>query len=58
MNKLGFSEDKVGHMTLKKWNMLYRAYKNEYDIESIMQSKGLTYRELEKETTIDDVIPF
>lgn len=44
-------------MTLKKWTLMYNSYKKEYDKTFLMKSKGLTYSELEKEITIDDVIP-
>ena len=57
MNKLGFTEKQVGHMTLKKFELLYSAYKQEYDKEFIMRCKYLTYKDLETPTSIDDVIP-
>lgn len=57
MNKLGFTEKQVGHMTFKKWNKLYDAYKSVYDKEYNMKNRGLTYAQLEYEPTIDDVIP-
>jgi len=57
MNKLGFTEKQVGHMTLKKWSLLYKAYKDNFDLELSMQLKGVKYSDLEREITIDDVIP-
>lgn len=45
-------------MTLKKWNLLYKAYKSHYDLEYTLQYKNKRYSDLEKETTIDDVIPY
>lgn len=57
MNKLGFTEKQVEHMTLKKWKLLYKAYKLEFDREMYMTREYKTYDELEKEPTIDDVIP-
>ena len=57
MNKLGFTEKQVGHMTLKKWNLLYSAYKDNFDMELTLKLKGLRYSDLNKEVTIDDVIP-
>lgn len=58
MNKLGFTERQVGHMTFRKWSKLYEAYKSEYDKELVMNTRGITYAQLEYEPTIDDVIPF
>jgi hypothetical protein len=58
MNKLGFTERQVGHMTYRKWALLYKAYKNNFDIELVMKNKGVRYADLEKEITIDDVIPY
>jgi hypothetical protein len=57
MNKLGFTEKQVGHMTLKKWSLLYKAYKDNFDMELTMKIKGLRYSDINKEITIDDVIP-
>jgi len=57
MNKLGYTEKQVGHMTLRKWSLLYKAYKNQFDLELAIKTKGLRYVDLEKEITIDDVIP-
>lgn len=44
-------------MTLKKWSLLYKAYKDNFDLELSMQLKGVKYSDLEREITIDDVIP-
>lgn len=44
-------------MTLKKWHSLYKAYKKNFDLELSMQLKGVKYSDLEREITIDDVIP-
>jgi len=57
MRKLGFTESQVGHMTLKKWNLLYKAYKLEFDRELWMDRNNKTYAMMEKEPDIDDVIP-
>lgn len=57
MNKLGFTEREVGHMTIRKWHKLYKAYKSNFDFEFTMKHKNLRYMDIEKEITIDDVIP-
>lgn len=57
MNKLGFTEKQVGHMTFRKWNLLYQAYKDQFDLELAMKANGKRYADIEKEVTIDDVIP-
>lgn len=44
-------------MTLKKWSLLYKAYKDNFDMELTMKIKGLRYSDINKEITIDDVIP-
>lgn len=45
-------------MTLKKFIMLYKAYKSNFDLEMLMKRKGITYEKLEYEPDIDDAIPF
>ena len=63
MNKFRYTERDVGHMTLSKWNMLYDAYKRNFDNELILTLSRKTYTEYEKENNlysenrIDDVIP-
>ena len=57
VKKLGFTEKEIGHMTYRKWALLYKAYKDNFDLELTMQNKGVKYSDLEKEITIDDVIP-
>lgn len=54
---MGFSEREVGHMPPEKFTRLYRAYKNNFDLEMMMKLKGITYAELSKEQTLNDVIP-
>lgn len=44
-------------MTFRKWALLYEVYKSEYDKEFMMQTKHLLYEDLNKEASIDDVIP-
>ncbi|WP_186430880.1 hypothetical protein [Clostridium sp. BSD9I1] len=44
-------------MTIRKWHKLYKAYKSNYDLELTMKHKGLRYMDIEREVTIDDVIP-
>lgn len=57
INKLGYTEKQVGRMTIRKWNLLYDAYKESFDMELVMRKRGIRYADVEKETTIDDVIP-
>lgn len=57
MNKLGFTEKQVGHMTWRKFWKLYKAYQKTFDDELIMKLKSITYSSLNREVTIDDVIP-
>jgi len=56
--KMGFTEKRVGHMTLRKFSLLYQAYKNDFDLEMAMTNKGIRYIDMETEATLDDVIPF
>lgn len=58
MNRLGFSEKEVGRMTLKKWVLLFKAYKQMFDNEMLLTASRKTYAEVERPITIDDVIPF
>ena len=58
MNKLGFSEKEVGHMTLKKWSMLWKAYAKNFDNELYLTAMKKTYEETTKPKDIDDIIPF
>jgi len=55
---MGFSEREIGHMSLDKFNRLYKAYKDDFDTEMIMRENKIKYSDLGKETTINDVIPF
>jgi hypothetical protein len=56
--KMGFTERQVGHMTFCKFDKLYQAYKNIFDLENKLKYNRTTYAELEKEETLDDAIPF
>jgi hypothetical protein len=56
--KMGFTEKQVGHMTFYKFDKLYQAYKNIFDLENKLKYNRTTYAELEKEETLDDAIPF
>ena len=58
MNRLGFTEKEVGRMTLKKWQLLYRAYQKNFDNEMLLTLSRTTYEEATREVTIDDVIPY
>jgi len=43
-------------MTFRKWSLLYKAYKQDFDIELMLKLQGKRYADL-KPITIDDVIP-
>jgi hypothetical protein len=55
--RMNFTEKEVGHMTLTKFNKLYQVYKNTFDLENVLKYRKLTYAELDKEETLDDLIP-
>ncbi len=44
-------------MTYRKWNLLYKAYKSNFDIELYLKLSKKRYMDIEKEIDIDDVIP-
>lgn len=56
--KMGFTEKQVSHMSFRKFCLLHRAYKNVFDMEATLKYNKLTYSDLEKEKTLDDVLPF
>lgn len=45
-------------MTLKKWQLLYKAYQKHFDNELMLTLSRTTYEQATKEVSIDDVIPF
>ena len=45
-------------MTFGKFMRLYNAYRNNFDVETALRSKGILYSEIGKEPSISDVIPF
>lgn len=45
-------------MTYRKFRMIYNVYKSEFDLELLLAKTVTTYEKCEKETDIDDVIPF
>lgn len=53
---MGFTEKQVGHMTVTKFNKLYQVSKDIFDLENRLKNKNMTYRELEYEPTLDDVL--
>jgi len=57
MNKLGFTEKEIGHMTYRKWYLLFQAYKSNFDDELILTASRKTYAEVTKPVSIDDIIP-
>lgn len=44
-------------MTFKKWHLLYKAYKSNFDIELYLNLNKKRYADIEKQIDIDDVIP-
>jgi hypothetical protein len=55
---MGFSEKEIGRMSFRKWKLLYEAYQLVFDMESTLIRNGRQYADLNREITIDDVIPF
>lgn len=53
---MGFTEKQVGHMTVTKFNKIYQVYKDTFDLETRLKRNSLTYRDLEYEPTLDDVL--
>jgi hypothetical protein len=53
---MGFTEKQVGHMTVRKFVALYNVYKDTFDLENKLKNSNRTYRELEFEPTLDDVL--
>ncbi|WP_162300643.1 hypothetical protein [Anaerosacchariphilus polymeriproducens] len=45
-------------MTLGKFSKLYQAYKDVHDEELTLKLNRTRYCDLEKEVTLDDVLPF
>lgn len=59
MNKLGYTEKEVGHMSYRKWDDLYTAYKNNFDLETQMFHKGVLYKDLiTKKEEKEEIVPF
>lgn len=56
-NKLGFSTKEVGRLTWGAFSDMYAAYKDTFDIEMMLYKSNTKYSDLNKEITIDDVIP-
>lgn len=56
--KMGYTEMEVGHMTFIKFCSLHQAYKDIFDFEATLTFNRIRHSDLEKETTLDDVIPF
>ena len=50
---MGFTQKEIGHMTVRKFNRYYRAYKQNFDIELCLLLQKKTYAKLEQES-IDD----
>ncbi len=45
-------------MTFRKFFMMHQAYKENFDLEMTLKYNKATYTDLEKEETLDDVLPF
>ena len=45
MNKLGFSEKRVGRLTVTTFNRLYKHYKDAFDLEMRLTQNNTTYTE-------------
>lgn len=58
MSRLGFNEEQIGNMSLKKFFRLYEAYKKTFDVEMLRTANKITYETSGKEASMDDVIPF
>ena len=58
MSRLGFTEEQIGNMSLKKFFRLYEAYKKTFDVEMLRTANKITYETSGKEASMDDVIPF
>lgn len=53
--RLGLSSDKeVGRLTLRRFQALYQAYKDTFDIETKLRAKGSTYAWLEAQSMSDE----
>lgn len=57
--KIGFTEKQTGQMTFRKWILMYKAYKDNFDLEQSLITNQRYYVDIGKESTtdIDDVIP-
>jgi len=51
---LGFTEKEVGRMTIRKFMKLYDHYKNNFDLEMVLQAKGVTYAGLAERQIQDE----
>jgi hypothetical protein len=58
MSRLGFTEEQIGDMSLKKFFRLYEAYKKTFDVEMLRTANKITYETSGREANMDDVIPF
>lgn len=53
--RLGLSSDKeVGRLTLRRFRVLYKAYKDTFDIETRLRASGSTYAKLEAQSMSDE----
>lgn len=53
--RLGLSSDKeVGRLTLRRFRALFKAYKDTFDIETYLRTRGSTYAKLEAQSMSDE----
>lgn len=45
-NKLGFTYEETGRLTLSLFNKMYKHYKDCFDLEMQMKAKNVTYSQL------------
>lgn len=48
MTKFSMSEKRVGRLTLTLFNKLYKCYKDNFDMEMMMNKSGITYHQANK----------
>lgn len=53
-NKLGFTYKEVGRLTLRTFNKLYQCYKDNFDLEMLLNKSNTTYAEYEKKQIEDE----
>ena len=54
INKLNLTEKRIGRLTLRLFNKLYKHYKNDFDLEMRLKKANMTYEEAYYKTNQDD----